>query len=451
MEEIELVDYLDVIWRKKLLIIIPTFLIMLVAGYRAFKAPQAYAIDAIIAPGHIMMQTPGGRMEKIQVVNPMQLAIQINQGSYNADIAAALDREPFEVAGITAENLRDPRGPQYLPATDLILVSTIDMDQEKARQSLQALFDLVKDDLDEKIAVEALGVDARIDGLASKIKEKEVEILENENQMAMTGLDIKALDQERKIPENDITKKQNDIKTKKLEIESIEIEKGGIGSEIGNLRNKIKIQEEYTERLQTEILEIKARIEELEEQQKQALASKKTEAQAIGLLLYSNEIQRSLQYSSELEERLHNAKVDRENLALDIQKKEEMLKQRDNMIRQIGAQTATIQAEIEDNRIQISLIRNRSEKIGKQITSIKNASEKIHTEILSLESEIKLLESQKARISYTELVKSPGTSPMLVGRNPLFTVITIGFICGMIFTFLAFFINYIQRHRRRSR
>jgi capsular polysaccharide biosynthesis protein len=449
-KEIELIEYLDVIWRKKLLIVIPTFLLMLMAGYCSLRAPLVFAVDAIIAPGSIMMQTPGGRLEKIQVVNPMQLAIQINQGSYNADIAAALDLDPLEVAGIIAENLRDPRGPQYLPATDLILVSKTDIDQEEPQQILRTLFDLIKTDLDAKIEVEALGVDARIEGLASRLREKEVEILENENRMTLTALDIKALDQERKIPENDITKKRNDIETKKLEIESIEIEKEGIGAEIGNLRNRIKIFADYSETLQTEIQEVKARIKEVEELQKQALASKKTEAQAISLLLFTNEIQRALQHSTELDERLHSTRVDRADLALEIQRKEEQLRQRDNMVRQIGTQIVTIQADIEDNRIQMGLIRNRSEKIKTQITSIKNATEKIRTEMLSLESEIKLLESQKARISYTELVKAPGPAPALSGRSPIFMAVVVGFISFMMFTILAFFIDYVQRHRKRS-
>ncbi|MGB2907379.1 MAG: Wzz/FepE/Etk N-terminal domain-containing protein [Candidatus Aminicenantaceae bacterium] len=450
IKEIDLIDYLDVIWRKKLWIVIPTFLLMLMAGYFSFRTPQVFTADAIIAPGNIMVQTPGGRLEKVQVVNPMQLAIQINQGSYNADIAAALGLAAFEVAGITAENLRDPRGPQYLPATDLILVSKTDMDKEEPQQILRALFELIKTNLDEKIEVEAQNVDSRIELMTSRIKEKEVEILENENQMALTGLEIKDNKQEARVPENEITKKLNAIETKKLEIESVEIDKEHIGAEIGSMRNKIKIVDDYAESLQTEMQDVKARIKEMEGLQKQALTAKKTEAQAISLLLYSNEIQRSLQYSTELDERLRTAKVDREDLMLDIQKKEALIKQRGNQIRQVGAQIATIRADIENNKIQISLIENRSEKIKTRITSIKNANEKIRTGMLSLESEIKLLESQKARISYTELVKAPGPAQVSVGRNPLFMVLIVGFVSFMMFTILAFFIDYIQRHRTKS-
>ncbi len=198
-KEIELIDYLDVIWRKKLLIVIPTFLLMLMAGYCSFRAPRAVAVDAIIAPGSMLLQTPGGRLEKIQIVDPLQLAIQISQGAYNADIAAALNLDPYEVSIITAENLRDPQSPQYQRGTDLVLVSTVNMEMDKAQQILEMLYELVKKDLDEKIEVEAQNVDSRIEGLTSKIKEKDVEILENENQMALTGLEITDKNQEIKV------------------------------------------------------------------------------------------------------------------------------------------------------------------------------------------------------------------------------------------------------------
>jgi len=447
-KEIELIDYLDVIWRKKLLIVIPTFILMLLAGYCSFRAPRAFSVDAIIAPSSILLQTPGGRLEKIQVVDPMQLAIQITQGSYNADIAAALNLDPFEVSMIMAENLRDPQSPQYVRGTDLVLVSTVSMEMEKAQQILQQLYELVKRDLDEKIGIESQSVDARIEELDSRIKEKDVEVLENENQMALTALEITDKDQEIKVEEIEIVKKQNDIQAKSLEIESVKIEKGRIGDEITNFQNKIKIVDKRIEDLQTEIQEVKARIQELEEQQKLALAAKKTETQAISLLLYANEIQHSLQYSNELDEKVHTARVGLENLTLEIKKKEELLKQRDNKILQIEAQTATIQANIETHKTRIAAIKNQKEKVKKRIISIKNSNEKIGTEILALESQKKLMGSQKARITYTELVKAPGPSMQAVGRNPLYRVVIVGFIFGMMFTILAFLIDYIQRNKK---
>ncbi len=214
-KEIELIDYLDVIWRKKLLIVIPTFILMFMAGYCSFRAPRVFAVDAIIAPSGMMLETPGGRLEKIQIVDPMQLAVQINQGSYNADIAAALNLDPYEVSIINAENLRDPQSPQYQRGTDLVRVSTVNMEMDKAQKILEMLYDLVKKDLDKKVEVEAQSVDSRIEGLSSKIKEKDVEILENENQMALTGLEITDNNQEIKVQENEILKKQNDIEAKR--------------------------------------------------------------------------------------------------------------------------------------------------------------------------------------------------------------------------------------------
>jgi hypothetical protein len=447
-KEIELIDYLDVIWRKKFLIVIPTFLLMIMAGYCSFRTPLAYAADAIIAPSSIMLETPGGRLEKIQLVDPLQLAIQINQGSYNANIADALNLDTYEIGGIRAENLRDPQSPQYLRGTDLVLVSTMDLDMDKAERILNQLYQLVKEDLDAKAEIEAQAIDSRLAGHYSRIKEKEVDILENKNQMEVTAIGIKDKDQEIKVQENEIVKKKNTIHSKKLEIESVEIEKTRIGDEIKSLQNKIKLFDKREKELQAELEIVNARIKQIEEQQSKALAAKKTEDQAISLLLYSTEIQSNLRFSNDLDDRRHDVTVERENCVLEIHLKEELLKQRDNKILQIEAQIATIQADIEDNKTQIDVIRNQSEKIKKEITTLKNANEKIRAEIQLLESEINLQENQKARISRTELIKPPGPSMMPVGRNPLYMVIIVGFICFMMFTILAFFIDYIQKHKK---
>ncbi len=149
-----------------------------------------------------------------------------------------------------------------------------------------------------------------------------------------------------------------------------------------------------------------------------------------------------------MEERLYSVILDREVLLFDIQQKEELLKQRDNRIRKIETEIVTIQANIENHKTQIGLIKNQAEKIKKRIISLKNANETVQTEIQSLKTDIKLLDSQKARINYTELVKAPGPSMMPMGRNPLYMVVIVGFIVGMMFTILAFFIDYIQHHKK---
>lgn len=48
--EIELIDYLNVLWKKKWMIILLTFIIVVTAGIYSFFLHRVWKIDAIIQP-----------------------------------------------------------------------------------------------------------------------------------------------------------------------------------------------------------------------------------------------------------------------------------------------------------------------------------------------------------------------------------------------------------------
>ncbi|MCJ7579116.1 MAG: Wzz/FepE/Etk N-terminal domain-containing protein, partial [Candidatus Aminicenantes bacterium] len=81
--EFELMDYLNVIWKRKWLIIIPTFILVVLVGIYSLTLPKVWEIDAIIVPSKIILRTDDGQFEEVLVVNPKQTVGQINQASYN--------------------------------------------------------------------------------------------------------------------------------------------------------------------------------------------------------------------------------------------------------------------------------------------------------------------------------------------------------------------------------
>lgn len=449
-KDVELIDYLNVIWRWKWFIIIPTFLLMLLTGVCRYRAPSAWNVNAIIQPSNLLLRGPGGRLERIMIIDPSQLAIQINQASYNNAIAQELNLDPYMVPRITAENLRDINRPNYLGATNLVLVSTVTRDVEKGEAVLNKLFELVKLELDEKIAVEMDNLENDIAGIESQIKEKEIEIKENENQISLTKLETIDKDNEIKTQDNEIKKNFNTIKLKELDIRSKQIKKAEVQKEIESERNKIKIAEERIQSLREEMKVVKQRIDELDAQQKKALAAAKKEGEAINLLLFSNEIQQSLRYYSILNEDLRNEQVFQEDQRILIQNKEEQVLQLENDINRINTEIESKHTDIDNIRTRIATIRNQREKIRNRITSLNNLNDKVRTGITTLENNKKTLLSQKGRIEYTQLVKEPGPSRAPVGRNPLFMVVVVGFIFGVIFTILAFLFDYIKKHRISS-
>ena len=148
-DEIELMDILNVIWKKKWLIILPTILCVIAAGIISFTLPKVWEIDAIIQPGKFFVQTEQGGFEEIFVVEPKQIAGQVTQASYNQLIAAELNLDIRDFPKLSAENLRD---------TKLVRVSIKEQDIEKAKTILFSLFNHLKRDLDKKIDVEIKGI-----------------------------------------------------------------------------------------------------------------------------------------------------------------------------------------------------------------------------------------------------------------------------------------------------
>ncbi len=274
-KEMDLVEFLNVLWERRWFIILPTVLIALIAGVVSYLLPPKWEVDAIIQPSKFFVQSAQGTFTEVVVMDPKQLAGQISQGSYNRLIAARLNLDPREIPKIAAANLRD---------TNLVRVSLRTGDVGEARPILNALFECIKSDLDQKVDVEVMSITSQI-----------------------------AL-------------KDNDIKTKELDIQSRNIEIEKTRQEIVAAGNKLKISEERSRRLLEEIKGVKTRIDEIEKLHKTMLAEKRESVETLGLLLYSNEIQQNFRYYNTLEEDLSAENNTQEDLRLSVSGKAQIIK-----------------------------------------------------------------------------------------------------------------------------
>jgi len=441
-KEIELIDYLNVLWKRKWLIIIPTFLLVVAVGIYSFLLPKQWEIDAIIVPSKFLTQTEQGTFAEVVVVDPKQIVSQINQATYNILIATELNLDIREFPKLKAENIRD---------TKLVRVTIKEEDVEKAKRILSALFSHLKRDLDKKIDVEIKSADTQIALKQNLIKQNEISIKDHNNQIALKNLQIKDKENEIKIKENEIKKENNNLQSKDLDIQSKEIEKDRIKKEIESFHNKLKISEERVKNIMDEMKAVKKRIDELDEQQRKALSEKKQGIDAISLLLYSNEVQQNLRYYNTLDEKLSIEKITQENLHLAIRDKGEQLRQIDNQIQQIHTQKDTIKTEIDDIMTGIVVIKTEIEKIKNEIKTVKNETERIKNTINTQETEIKLLEDKKARIDYTQLIKEPTSSLFPVAPKKKRNVLIAGILGLMMFTMLAFSLDYLEKQRIKSK
>ena len=318
-KEIELIDYLNVIWKRKWLIIIPTFFLVIVVGVISFLLPKQWEIDTIIVPSKFFIQTEQGAFDEVVVVNPKQIASQINEATYDTLIAAELNLDIKEFPELKADNIRD---------TKLIRISIKEEDIETAKQILHSLFNHLKRDLDKKIDVE--------------IKDVVTQIATNENTIKQKGLNIK---------------------NNGSEIKLNEIEKNKARQKILSSENKLKISEDRVKSIMQEMKEVKKRIDELEKLQREALSEKKQGIDAISLLLYSNEVQQNLRYYDMLEEKLSNEKIIQENLSLLIKNKNEDIKKLDTQNEKLKTEIDRINNEIEGVKNEIAFLKERKGRI----------------------------------------------------------------------------------------
>jgi capsular polysaccharide biosynthesis protein len=145
IEEVNLMEHLAVLWKRKWLIVVAAAVLAAGALIAGLLTPPIWEIDCIVLPSKFLVQTDQGQFNEIISVDPRQVAGQINQDSYNGLLAADLNLDIRSFPKIRAENLRD---------TKLIRISLREHDVARGRKILAALFNHLKVDFDKKIDVE---------------------------------------------------------------------------------------------------------------------------------------------------------------------------------------------------------------------------------------------------------------------------------------------------------
>lgn len=267
-EETQLIDILQIAWKRRWLILLPSLACMLAAAGFSYLRPTSWEVDAIIQPSKFMVETGDGRFDQVLVTDPRQISGQINQSAYEARIAADLSLDNKSLPRVRAS---------VVNGTNLVRIYTRGTDVESQKKVLVALFDQLKKELDKKANIE-------ISGQEAQIKNKEIDI-------AILEKDTIALQKKLKIVQ---------ARTKEIETEMSEVRKRIQSLEKNQLAN-----------LKT---------------------TDRTESESLALLLYSNEIQANMQYHDTLNELLGSKKSEGEDIKLSIEKNTEQTKQIGNDI-----------------------------------------------------------------------------------------------------------------------
>ena len=162
-----LTDYLTALWTKKWLMAAVTLGLMAVVAVISLLVPPVWRAEMIIQPARFLAQNQTGQYIDILMSDPRQIAMAINQRSYDAAIVAESKINIRQLRALRAETLRETR---------LVKVSAETKDPEQALLVLRTLFTVLKNTLDKKITIEVNTIETDI-----KKNELQAELLVKEN------------------------------------------------------------------------------------------------------------------------------------------------------------------------------------------------------------------------------------------------------------------------------
>jgi len=304
-EGIELMDYLEVLWRKKWLIVIPTLLLMIAAGMISFLITPVYEIDSIISPCKSIPKSYQMGFEEILFVSPKELAGRINQKVYVKGISEEMGIEMSDVPNVKAE---------VPDNSDLVRVTLRHKNLNLGKEVLEHLISQIKKEMDERI------------------------------------------DRELKDIDMDIAWIQRQIEEMRMDIDSQHIEKKRLQEMISSKKNILMISKEREEAISKEKEEVKKKVGELEKNRKKLLSWESSQESILSLLLYSNEIQNNFRYSNELDRMLNDEKINQEKLDLEIQHSKGQVKLIDNEIKKL-------EGRISGTEVQMELLEEEKQRI----------------------------------------------------------------------------------------
>lgn len=152
-EEIELIDILRVIWKWKKFLILGTLLCTVFASGISLFLPEIYEASAVIEPGNI----PWSKGEQILILSKEEQVVEVPLLEDPASIKEVLLSGAY--AGGLSRNLNVPSDhlPKFKVAipkkTNLVKISAESIDPTLAKNALNEIILLIKNDLQRKLEV----------------------------------------------------------------------------------------------------------------------------------------------------------------------------------------------------------------------------------------------------------------------------------------------------------
>jgi LPS O-antigen subunit length determinant protein (WzzB/FepE family) len=407
-DEINLIDYLRVLWKWKWLIVAGTLICAVVAAVTSLQMPKIYEVSTVIEPGIAGVKDDGGFMYIDSVAN---ISGKINGDVYNKRIQRALNLDPlktgvkFKSANVKKANMVN------------ITSQWQDGDTDLGMKVVRQMICLLSDDYREIIEQRKGDYDKQIlmkQNEISKIKTQrkniDKQILMKQNEMSRIKTQRKDIDKQIDLKLNSIGKTRNEIKLQQANLKDI-------GQRREELLEEIKGVKENTEKII---------------QQRDFLLKGKNPGKDISLLLYSTTIQQNVAYFNQLSTQIYDLRTREKKIETGIDKLSKDIDDIKTAIERLNLhKTEGLQAKIYDIKNEIGKL-----KLHK--------TEGLQNKINDVNAQINSLNLKKGLISNIKIIQEPEVSLYPVKPKKK-QIVLLSVVVGLFFMiFLAFFIEYIK-------
>jgi|GEM_PF-569718 len=196
-DEIDLMDYLKVMIKRKQLIVVVFLVMIITAGAFSFLMPKVYKIDTVLEVGGI----DGGSIE-----DPVQIVGKIQGDTYGIPVREKLGISEGEYPKIKTENPKD---------TNLVAIEVKSSKPQLAKTILEEINNLILERHQERVRAKKELIEHNIKTTEAKIHLVESDIEKTRNKIQPIESDIKRL--ENKINYTEEEKKNLEAKVEALE------------------------------------------------------------------------------------------------------------------------------------------------------------------------------------------------------------------------------------------
>jgi len=332
-DEIQLIDYLRVIWRWKWLIILGTFLCMVVAGVVSFNMPKIYEVSMTIEPGIIGVNGDG---RFIYLDSRNNVEGKIKGDLYNRRIQKALNRNPLETD--IKFGVRPQKGTNFIKVTS----EWKDPEVEFGKKALVHLVAVISEEYENIVQ--------------QRKSDYEKQILMKQNQIKEVEIQRKDIDKQILLKLNTIGAKKNNIKLNKATLTIMQDREKELLEEIKNVKDN-------TERIVKE---------------RNTVLQHKGNVNDISLLLYSTTIQQNVAYFNQLSNQINDLRTEKEIASMKIENLKKDINDINTEIeRSKLKKTEGLQATINDLKLQIDRL-SIAKGMIKNIRVIQDPEASIH-------------------------------------------------------------------------